>query len=146
MQGVPSLDKSFDPIEDHTKVIRSIRGVISIRESEIVFVKSAGNYVEICIGDRTHVARGTLANFSKSLQSDSFVQIHRSYLLNTKHVAEVKECGAGLAEIRVNNGKVLPVSRKRRRQVLNGMSLKTKAPHLADHSVDVVSQNPVSLS
>ena len=122
MQRVANFKAGPESSDDPLMTIRTIRGVISLRESEIVFVKSAGNYVEICAGEKVHVARGTLANFANSIQTPNFIQSHRSYLLNSNFVAELRECGRGLAEIHLSNGSVLPVSRKRKRHITNLLS------------------------
>ena len=108
--------------EDQTISVRTIRGDVSLLKSDIVFIKSAGNYVEIHTKDKEYVARGTLTHFSDLLQSPPFIQIHRSYLLNSVHAKQMNPCSAGLAEIVLGDGSVLPVSRKRKHHVASRLS------------------------
>lgn len=48
------------------------------------------------------------------LSSEHFLKIHRSYLVNCKHVAEI-----GNSELTLKNGSTLPVSKYRINEVLN---------------------------
>jgi len=62
---------------------------------DVAWVKAASNYVEVRAGDRTLLARATLANVARQL-ADAGVpaaRVHRSYVVNTNHVAETTPTG-----------------------------------------------------
>lgn len=73
--------------------------------SEIQYIKSDNVYVEIFTKDRRHIQRKFLGEIAKELPSQ-FVRVHRSYLVNMDHVAQVKK-----SYVLVDGNKI-PVSRK----------------------------------
>ncbi len=87
-----------------------------IDAADVVWAKAASNYVEIRAGDRTHLARATLATVARQL-ADAGVgaaRVHRSWIVNPAHVAEIAPTGEGDARIVMRNGDVAPASRRYR--------------------------------
>ncbi|WP_314061867.1 LytTR family DNA-binding domain-containing protein [uncultured Vagococcus sp.] len=78
---------------------------------EIIYVESEGHYLNIVTQKGSHECKGSLLNFSESL-NDNFVQVHRSYLVNLNFISAVHQKDVLLA-----NGDVLPVSRNKKRRV-----------------------------
>jgi DNA-binding LytR/AlgR family response regulator len=55
----------------------------------IDWIESAGNYIEVHGDGRTMLLRMTLRQAAESLGSASFVQIHRSILVNRERIAKL---------------------------------------------------------
>jgi DNA-binding LytR/AlgR family response regulator len=86
-----------------------------IRIGDIAYVKSLQNYVQLFLVDnRTVMVHKTLKALQESLPAEKFLQIHRSYLVQTKCISAVD----GLTV--VVQGAVLPVARERK-HILLGM-------------------------
>ena len=78
-----------------------------IKESQISYIKSEGNYCDIYLtnGESIKAIRNTLSNYKKTL-GEPFIQIHRSYLINA---CDVKK--ADRSRLILSNGVELPIGR-----------------------------------
>jgi DNA-binding LytR/AlgR family response regulator len=85
-----------------------------IKLSEICYVKSDSNYVEVFLEHKKHLVRSTLKNFSDLLPSSMFIQVHRSYIVNINRIESI-----GDGEVRLNNDKNTPLSANYKEDVLN---------------------------
>lgn len=61
--------------------------VIKIALDDIFFVKSEKNYIDIQLIDRKITIRQSLETFQKEMQSELFLKIHRSYLVNVSKIS-----------------------------------------------------------
>ncbi len=71
----------------------------------IDWVKAAGNYVEVHVGGATRLIRMTLRQAADQLPRDTFVQVHRSVIVNRASVATQQ----GRRTIRMSDGAEIPV-------------------------------------
>jgi hypothetical protein len=89
---------------------------IFINAADIVWVKSASNYVEVRANGATHLARATLAAIERQL-ADAGVKatrVHRSWVVNTDHIAKIAPTGEGDVAIEMSDGSHVPGSRRYR--------------------------------
>lgn len=78
-----------------------------LQASDILFVKSMGNYLQIYTSQKKVTVLGALDAFEQILGEDSgFFRIHRSYIVNLNHVEHFSSEGLKV------QGKVIPVSQK----------------------------------
>lgn len=77
--------------------------------NEILYIESTGNYLKLYRNKSKLpiVVYGTLLGFAQSVKSDSFLQIHRSYIVNKVFIKTV-----GQSSLALLNGILLPVGRK----------------------------------
>tara|TARA_A100000171_G_scaffold31425_1_gene29776 strand:- start:1907 stop:2680 length:774 start_codon:yes stop_codon:yes gene_type:complete len=85
---------------------------VKIILSEIDYIKSDGNYIEIHSQGKKKVLKETLKNMETKLPADIFFQIHRSYLVNVEKIESI-----GGNSIKVNNEE-LPIVKERRDALL----------------------------
>jgi len=91
---------------------------IRIEPREIVWVSSAGNYVEYALlGGRTHLVRGTLAAEEARLARFGIVRVHRTRLVNLARVNGLKTGPNGDFELTLDTGQAISGSRRYRRAV-----------------------------
>jgi LytTr DNA-binding domain len=91
---------------------------IRIEPREIVWISSAGNYVEYAmLGGRTHLVRGTLAAEEARLGRFSIVRVHRTRLVNLARVSGLKAGPNGDFELTLDTGQSISGSRRYRRAV-----------------------------
>jgi two-component system LytT family response regulator len=88
-----------------------VGGARVVHCSDIDWIGSAGNYVELHVGPSCHLLRETLATLGPRLDPRRFVRIHRSTLVNVDRVREVHPLFAGDAEITLADDQRLRVSR-----------------------------------
>ena len=82
--------------------------------ADILYLEAAGNYVEIHTATGVHFVRATLASWQQTLSAAGFVRVHRSRLVNRKHIAAIEPNGSGDFELTLANGHKLAASRRYR--------------------------------
>ena len=86
---------------------------IRIEPSDILWVGSAGNYVEYTLVDgRSHLVRGTLAAEEARLAKFNIARVHRTRLVNLARVNGLKSGPNGDFELRLDTGQIIPGSRR----------------------------------
>ncbi|QIG50524.1 LytTR family transcriptional regulator [Nordella sp. HKS 07] len=90
---------------------------------DIQWVEAAGNYVELHLADRSLLRRQTLAALERDLAGQDFVRIHRSRLVNARHVVGAETNESGDFSITLKDGRRLSGSR-RWRGGLNRLALR----------------------
>jgi DNA-binding LytR/AlgR family response regulator len=70
--------------------LRSDNKYIQIILDDVLFVESAGNYIKIVLKDEIITTRGKLASITELIPIDSFVQVHRSFMVVPKHIRSVE--------------------------------------------------------
>lgn len=90
-------------------------GFVRVPAAMILTVKSAGNYVEYELSDsRVLLVRAAMRKTAEELRSFGFVRTHRSWLVNRYAVSEVMAREGGDHEIRLKDGRVIPIARRYR--------------------------------
>lgn len=84
---------------------------------DISRIEAAGNYVEIYAGERRWLMRGTLKDFEKRLSGQGFVRVHRSRLVNRKHIFGLSPLPTGDVSLTLRDGTVLMASRRFKAQI-----------------------------
>ncbi len=70
--------------------LRSDNKYIQIILDDVLFVESAGNYIKIVLKEEIITTRGKLASITELMPIDSFVQVHRSFMVVPKHIRSVE--------------------------------------------------------
>ncbi len=83
--------------------------------TDILYFEASRNYVEVHTRERTYLLRETIANIDERLKPGQFVRCHRSYVVNTAAVAELKTID-GVPKIVLQNDVQIPLSRGYRQQ------------------------------
>ena len=69
--------------------------ILSTKSENLLFFKSEDNYVQIHYLqnniEHKSLIRNTLKAILSQLPTDNFVQIHRSYVINTSHIAQIEK-------------------------------------------------------
>lgn len=89
--------------------IKSDKRFIQIAFSDIYFLESFGNYVKVWLAEQFHLTPRTLTSFESQLDQEQFIRIHKSYLVNKKHVAYLEG-----NMIMMKNRKSLPLGKNHR--------------------------------
>ena len=76
-----------------------------VKVADIVYLESAGEYVRLHIeGSSTITTLFRLKNMETSLPADSFLRVHRSYIVNLKRIASYTK-----GRIVLDNGEYIPL-------------------------------------
>ncbi len=84
-----------------------------VRIGDIRFVQANGHVVTASTAERELRFRGSLAECAARLEPHGFLRVHRSYLVNPKHVVEITPFFSGTYTLRVDDRaqSEVPVSR-----------------------------------
>lgn len=92
-------------------VIREGAELRIITTAAIDFVRGQDDYVEVFHDARSSLTQQTLQSLEGSLDPQSFVRVHRSYLLNVSRVARIEPWGHGSKMAILHDGRNVPISR-----------------------------------
>lgn len=110
----------------HKIAVPSRNGLSYYKTNSIVYIKADGSYSVICQdnGKTTTISR-KIKDFEDSLINDGFIRVHKSYLINLHHVAELHRDDSGY--ILMDDGTKIPLSPKNRESVIQKIKM---ASHL----------------
>ena len=91
---------------------------IRVMPAEIVWVGSAGNYIEYGMADGTrHLVRGTLASAEGQLAGFNIVRVHRTRLANLDHITALSAKPSGDFDLTFDTSETVQGSRRYRSAV-----------------------------
>lgn len=108
----PSAPKPPDRIP-----VKSSGRVVFVNVLDIDWVGSADNYVELHVGEHTHLLRETMSAMEQRLPMERFVRISRTAIVNTERVRELQPLFHGEYSVTLKNGIRLTLSRSHRDQL-----------------------------
>jgi two-component system, LytTR family, response regulator len=79
---------------------------------QIDWIDSAENYLQLHVGDRAHLARGTLKEAEEELDPARFARIHRSTIVAIDRVQSVRRHESGVHLVQLRTGAKLRSSRQ----------------------------------
>jgi DNA-binding LytR/AlgR family response regulator len=85
--------------------------VLFVDPIEVVVAKAQGNYVALVHKTGCYLVRETMATAEQKLTPLGFVRIHRSILVNTNLVKDLRRDNTGTWVLRTNDGNEHPVGR-----------------------------------
>jgi two-component system LytT family response regulator len=85
--------------------------ILFIDPADVVTVEAQGNYVLLRRMSGSDLLRESMSNVTEGLHPYGFVRIHRSVLINTSFVEEVRPSTKGGYVLRIKGGKEFHVSR-----------------------------------
>lgn len=94
-------------------VLSTDEGVTRLDAAELIWLEADDNYVIYHATHGPFRTRGTLATALKGLPKETFVQTHRSAVVNLNHVQSVSSSRVELSHLQR-----APISRRRQREVL----------------------------
>lgn len=96
-----------------------------IDRGEIRFVEAEGDYVRMHTYKDAYLVRRSLSSLAERWAAEGFVQVHRSYLVNLRHVVEIQPYFNQTLIVRLDNSgeTKIPVSRRRARQLRERLGL-----------------------
>src|SRR5262249_54808787 len=98
-------------------VIKSGGRVFFLRADEIDWIEAAANYVRLHVGKESHLLRETINSLAAKLDSEKFLRIHRSTIINLERVKELQPWFHGDYVVILKDGTQLTSSRSYREQL-----------------------------
>ncbi len=98
-------------------VVKAEGRVRFIPTSEILWIESDANYLKLHTQRDSAMIRETMANFSKKLDPSKFLRCHRTVIVNSEHIKELKPWFNDEYVAILHNGTQLPIGRTYRKSV-----------------------------
>lgn len=95
-----------------TLSVRSVGQIEKIRMDDILWLQSAGNYVELHLAERTVLHRVPLSRLEQRLQPDVFLRVHRTTIVRRDQLQRLSSLGAGRYLLALSCGAQLTVSER----------------------------------
>ena len=111
------LIKNIKLDRDDYITISTVGGMERISLGAVVYIEAEAHRITFHLGDREVTYSGTLTACEKLLPQQNFVRCYQSFIVNIKYV---ESCGN--TELTLSDGTVIPVSRIRKKQVLQKIS------------------------
>lgn len=92
-------------------VFKSRGRILFLPISEIRWIAAEENYVRICTANESHLLRETMTAMESRLDSQMFMRVHRSAIVNLKYVKEVRRETTGDFSVLLSNGQKVAMSR-----------------------------------
>jgi two-component system LytT family response regulator len=92
-------------------VLREHDRVTLLAAEDIDWIGAAGVYLELHAGNGTHLYRSTFADLLDRLDPKRFVRIHRSAVVNTDRIVELRPRGHGDYTVVLRGGREITLSR-----------------------------------
>ena len=99
------------PKQQNRLAIKSGGKVLFLKLDDIDWVEAADNYVNLHVGNESHLHRETMAALEARLPADKFMRISRSTMVNIEQVKELQPMFHGEYTVILRNGTRLTLSR-----------------------------------
>ena len=100
-----------------TKIaIPSVSGVSFIDLANIIYGEASNNYSKLVLTDgATHLVSKTLKDVKEVLEEETFLRVHRQYIINLNHV---KQLNRNEGIITMSNGAHIPIARNQKEKLI----------------------------
>jgi two-component system, LytTR family, response regulator len=99
------------PEADNRLVIKANGRVVFLDLDNIEWVEAAANYVRLNVGKESYLFRETISRISERLDTNHFVRIHRSTIVNVRKIKELIPVNSGEYVVVLKSGRELSCSR-----------------------------------
>ena len=93
------------------------RRLIKIEFNSVTIVEAKGDYIQIKTDNKNYIVHSTLKKIEDKLPKDSFLKVHRSFIINTEKIVDIMDNSV------VINQDVIPVSRANRPELMKRLNL-----------------------
>lgn len=109
-----ALRQFSDPAPGYWKelAVRSVGRIDRVSLDEVLWLETAGNYVELHMPQRTLLHRCTLAELERYLDPAEFIRIHRRILVRRSQMQSLRQVAEGSYMLALRCGGELPVSER----------------------------------
>lgn len=104
--------------------VRSGPRIRLVPVDEVDYFRAEDNYVRLCVGERSHLVRETLAGLEARLDPARFLRIHRSLIVNRSRIREVEPLFAGEYVVTLADGTRLTSGRSFRDRIRDALHLR----------------------
>ncbi len=94
--------------------VRAVRKIVIVDLVDVLWIEAADNYVRVHSAGGAYLTRRTMRDLATLLDPGRFARIHRSSIVNLRHVRELRPLGDGDYEVTLQGGARLTLTRSYR--------------------------------
>ena len=110
-QTPPSARETQPSAKKSRLMVKSGGRIHFVRTADIDWCEASGNYVRMHAGQHEYLVRDTMAHLESELDSQQFMRIHRSTIVNVDRIREMQSSFNGEYVVLMRNGIRLTLSR-----------------------------------
>lgn len=95
--------------------IRNNNGLDYVNIDDILYFEASARYTKVVTKARSYLSSCNIGKFKKMVEGKAFYAVHRSFIVNTNHIARYESSGILIME----DGHEIPVSKNTREDFLN---------------------------
>jgi two-component system LytT family response regulator len=112
----PNTEQKTSPYT--TRMVFKSRGrILFLPVEDIRWIEAEENYVRVCTGGESHLLREAIGHMETRLDPETFLRVHRSFIVNLHYVKEVKNEPDGDATVLMVTGERIAMSRSYRSRI-----------------------------
>jgi len=98
---------------DQTIAVKDEKGIVNLRQGEIISIEGMKDYIKIITVEREYIMYHTLKSMLEKLDSNLFIQVHRSYIVNRLQIQRITQEMIGLS-----NNTLVPIGKSFKKELL----------------------------
>jgi len=114
-QETQALAQPQDTVEEI--YVNIDRRLVKIATDSIYLIEAKGDYIQIKTNKKNYMVHSTLKKIEDKLPKEDFLKIHRSFIINTKHIIDIEDNSVLIDK------HVIPVSRSNRPELMKRLNL-----------------------
>lgn len=116
--GNPIIEnEAVESINSNEFYINVDRRLIKIEIKAVNVVEAKGDYIHIKTESKNYIVHSTLKKIEDKLPKDTFLKVHRSYIINTTKIIDIEDNSVLIAK------DVIPVSRSNKPELMKRLNL-----------------------
>ena len=112
---LPQLEPS--KVDKNQFYINIDNRLIKLNTHEVNLIEAQGDYALIKLDNQEYKVHSTLAKIYEKIKSDSFFQVHRSFIINLHKIIDIQDNTILIQK------SVIPISRSRRAELMSKLNL-----------------------
>lgn len=106
------LNQRTTPSVQEKIAVKADRRIYQVSTAEILYIESVGDYVTLYLTDKKLVVHGTLKGWEEKLSGQSFLKVHRTFIVNIPKINHIEGNSIQIGEHKI------PVSESYKEQLL----------------------------
>ncbi|NML24036.1 response regulator transcription factor [Pseudoflavitalea sp. G-6-1-2] len=97
--------------------IKSDGKLVRLKNDDILFMESMGDYVKFVTNDKKYVTHNTIKHLEEKINKQYFIKVHRSYIINITKIDDIRENDLFI------KGFEIPISKAHRAEVIKRLNI-----------------------
>ncbi|MBO9632901.1 MAG: response regulator transcription factor [Chitinophagaceae bacterium] len=97
--------------------IKSDGKLVRLKNDDILFMESMGDYVKFVTNDKKYVTHNTIKHLEEKINRQCFIKVHRSYIINITKIDDIRENDLYI------KGFEIPISKAHRAEIIKRLNI-----------------------